>query len=374
MSASRIFNGKRVDERNEFITLREGELSVDLCNLNIYVHDGYTPGGRQVGTGAAGQNGVSITGALINDAGHLILTKSDNTTIDAGNVVGPSGTGTNVLSTGTGTFVAGFGLQTNPDGTISVNSATIQSLLPILEINTGSQQTTQITNNLLVQGLISAHALTVTNGIIFSDGSVLYSALDAEVQTIAVSNIAGSTVTNETNEVSAIRFDTAGFTVTDIGLGAVKVTAISSGTGTANIIQAASAPTGNPNTLWYDTVGGRTYVWFDNLWIDASPDLAPNVLSTSTLINNGYSLGLDSAGVVNLPTFAGSPSIAIVQTASAGIDLNVNGAHFNFGMNGHLTWPNSSVQTGASISIADLKTIITTCTSFTEFKNAILGL
>jgi len=272
MSSSRIFNGKRVDERNEFITLREGELSVDLCNLSIYVHDGYTPGGRQVGTGAAGQNGVSITGASINDAGHLILTKSDSTIIDAGNVVGPSGTGTNVLSTGTGTFVAGFGLQTNPDGTISVNSATIQSLLPILEINTGSQQTTQITNNLLVQGLISAHALTVTNGIIFSDGSVLYSALDAEVQTIAVSNIAGSTVTNETNEVSAIRFDTAGFTVTDIGLGAVKVTAISSGTGSANIIQAASAPTGNPNTLWYDTVGGRTYVWYDNLWIDSNPN------------------------------------------------------------------------------------------------------
>jgi hypothetical protein len=577
MSSSRIFNGKRVDERNEFLTLREGELSVDLCDLNIYVHDGHTPGGRKVGTGASGQNGVSITGALVNDAGHLILTRSDTTTIDAGKVVGPSGTGSNFLSTGTGTVVVGFGLQTNPDGTISVNSATIQSLLPILEINPQGQSTTQITNNLWVQGLISASSLTVTNAIIFGDGTIMTSTNDVNVQTIAVSNITGSTVTNETNEVGAIRFDTAGFTVTDIGGGEVKITAISSGgfattstlikngytvalsnhgklslanpfpitftavfdgdhfhlgpggfrslTGPATtatvtfavnngqietsivpqvaptpvgyqvndyfnfteadhgipgytlsilfdqinsypnfprivvspapavgsapvlqfpdgttqytaggVIQTSAAPVGNTSTLWYDTVGGRSYVYYDSGWVDASP---MPVVDTTQLVNNGYSLSLDSAGVVNLPTFSGSPSIAIVQTASAGISLNANGSYFNFNQNGSLTfpdggrvvlhpygnsyiesvdygittstsslnifagpdqkitlranfggtekfwtfgtdgsltWPDTSVQTGASISIADLKAIITTCTNFTEFKNAILGL
>lgn len=578
MSSSRIFNGKRVDERNEFLTLREGELSVDLCDLNIYVHDGYTPGGRKVGTGASGQNGVSITDALVNDSGHLILTRSDLTTIDAGSVVGPAGTGTNFLSTGTGTFIAGFGLQTNPDGTISVNSATIQSLLPILEINPQGQSTTQITNNLWVQGLISASSLTVTNAIIFGDGTMMTSTNSVNVQTIAVSNITGSTVTNETNEVGAIRFDTAGFTVTDIGGGEVKITAISAGGGFATtstlikngytvalsnhgklslanpfpitftavfdgdhfhlgpggfrsltgpattatvtfavnngqietsivpqvaptpvgyqvndyfnfteadhgipgytlsilfdqinsypnfprivvspapavgsapvlqfpdgttqytaggVIQTSTTPVGNTSTLWYDTVGGRSYVYYDSGWVDASP---MPVVDTTQLTNNGYSLSLDSAGVVNLPTFSGSPSIAIVQTASAGIGLNVNGTYFNFnqngsltfpdggrvvlhpygnsyiesvdygittstsslnifagpdqkitlranfggtekfwtfGLDGSLTFPDTSVQTGASISIADLKAIITTCTNFTEFKNAILGL
>lgn len=371
MSSSRIFNGKRVDERNEFLTLREGELSVDLCDLNIYVHDGYTPGGRKVGTGASGQNGTSITGALINDAGHLILTKSDSTTIDAGNVVGPSGTGTSVLSTGTGTFIAGFGLQTNPDGTISVNSATIQSLLPILEITTGSQQTTQITNNLWVQGMISAYALTVTNGIMFSDGSVMTSTNASQVQTIAVSNIAGSTITNEVNEVAALRFDTAGFTITDMGFGVAKVTAISAGSGSANIIQSATTPVGNTSTLWYDTVGGRSYVYYDSGWVDASP--MPTV-DTTQLTNNGYSLSLDSAGVVNLPTFSGSPSIAIVQTASAGISLNVNGTYFNFNQNGSLTWPDTSVQTGASISVPDLKTLVAASTSFEDFQARIAAL
>jgi hypothetical protein len=420
MSASRIFNGKRVDERNEFITLREGELSVDLCNLSIYVHDGHTPGGRQVGTGAAGQNGVSITGALVNDAGHLILTKSDSTTIDAGSVVGPSGTGTNFLSTGTGTVIVGFGLQTNPDGTISVNSATIQSLLPILEINPHGQATTQITNNLWVQGLISASSLTVTNAIIFGDGTVMTSTNSVNIQTIAVSNIDGSTINNEVNEVSALRFDTAGFTITDMGSGVARVTAISSGTGTTNIIQSSTAPAGNETALWYDTVGGRSYVYYDSGWVDASPMPA---IDTTQLTNNGYSLVLGSDGNLTLPnssTFDGQTltdhssstnyTLKIANGGGAGsvfgigtgdatfgiandslnhaengyvpytvtaqrINFTVPGSGtWAFGDNGSLTWPNSSVQTGASISIAELKTIITTCTNFTEFKNAILGL
>jgi hypothetical protein len=306
MSSSRIFNGKRVDERNEFITLREGELSVDLCNLSIYVHDGYTPGGRQVGTGAAGSNGISITGALVNDAGHLILTRSDTTTIDAGNVVGPSGTGSNFLSTGTGTVVVGFGLQTNPDGTISVNSATIQSLLPILEINPQGQSTTQITNNLWVQGLISASSLTVTNAIIFGDGTIMTSTNSVNVQTIAVSNITGSTVTNETNEVGAIRFDTAGFTVTDIGGGEVKITAISSGNG-----------------------GGFA--------------------TTSTLVKNGYTVALSNHGKLSLAN-----PFPITFTAV------FDGDHFHLGPNSFrsLTGPATTATVTFAVNNGQIETSI----------------
>jgi len=442
MSSSRIFNGKRVDERNEFITLREGELSVDLCNLSIYVHDGHTPGGRQVGTGAAGQNGVSITGALVNDAGHLILTKSDLTTIDAGSVVGPAGTGTNFQSTGTGTVVVGFGLQLNPDGTISVNSATIQSLLPILEINPHGQATTQITNNLWVQGLISASSLTVTNAIIFGDGTIMTSTNSINVQTIAVSNITGSTVTNETNEVGAIRFDTAGFTVTDIGGGEVKITAISGGAGSTGtiwtnsangclraelsstgfqaftdashldlqdsgewnigsyqnstfigndafsntnilslksgdetyittnlrengnhqwkfgadgiltfpdgskqvtaggLIQSSTAPaTTSTSTIWYDTVGGRSYVYYDSGWVDASPVSTYTFTGTSTLVNGTYTVALSTTGQLNLPSAANTENNhARIQSANS-IDILSNLALWAFGTDGSLTLP-----------------------------------
>jgi hypothetical protein len=157
----------------------------------------------------------------------------------------------------------------------------------------------------------------------------------------------------------------------DVLRNGVSAFAPSGGSGNGSLIQSSTAPTGSTSTLWYDTVGGRSYVYYDAGWVDASP--MPTV-DTTQLVNNGYSLGLDSAGIVNLPTFAGSPSIAIIQTASAGISLNANGAYFNFNQNGSLTWPNSSVQTGAAISIADLKTLVAASTSFEDFQVRIAAL
>jgi hypothetical protein len=228
MSSTRIFVGKRVDESNQFITLRDGEISVDLVTNRVYVHDGRTPGGVLLAQGAQGTPGVSITDATVDETGHLILSFSNNTTLDAGNVIGPAGTGTNTISTGTSTVVVGWGLVSNPDGTISVNSSTVQSLLPVLEINTGSQSTTQITNNLLVSGLIQSHSLTVTNAIIFPDGTI-------------------------------------------------QTTAGGGGGGVASLIQSATAPAHSTSTLWYDTIGGRSYVFYDNNWVDASPELAGGI-------------------------------------------------------------------------------------------------
>jgi hypothetical protein len=43
--------------------------------------------------------------------------------------------------------------------------------------------------------------------------------------------------------------------------------------GNGSIIQSATAPSSpSTSTLWYDTVGGRTYVYFDSGWVDASPE------------------------------------------------------------------------------------------------------
>jgi len=49
------------------------------------------PKGDTGATGATGANGVSITGAAVNASGHLILTLSAGSPVDAGNVVGPQG-------------------------------------------------------------------------------------------------------------------------------------------------------------------------------------------------------------------------------------------------------------------------------------------
>ena len=137
----------------------------------------------------------------------------------------------------------------------------------------------------------------------------------------------------------------------------------SDGTGTLNfqpdssLIQSATTPVGNTSTLWYDTVGGRSYVYYDSGWVDASP---MPVVDTTQLTNNGYSLSLDSAGVVNLPTFSGSPSIAIVQTASAGIGLNANGTYFNFNQNGQISGGggiNNSIDLSRDITISSGKNV-----------------
>lgn len=144
----------------------------------------------------------------------------------------------------------------------------------------------------------------------------------------------------------------------------------SGGTGGASVTTSDTAPSSpSEGDLWYDTVGGRTYLYYDSSWVDSNP-----MPDTTQIVNNGYSLSIDNAGVVNLPTFSGSPSIAIIQTASAGIELNVNSAYFNFGADGSLTFPDSSIQTGASISITDLKILVADSTSFEDFQARIAAL
>jgi hypothetical protein len=48
--------------------------------------------------------------------------------------------------------------------------------------------------------------------------------------------------------------------------------------------------------------------------------------------------------------------------------------NFTFGTNGTLTFPNGSVQSGASISLSSLKTIVASSASWTDFQTAIAAL
>jgi len=71
------------------------------------------------------------------------------------------------------------------------------------------------------------------------------------------------------------------------------------GTGGGSILQSDVAP-GSPSTstLWYDTVGGRSYVYYDSSWVDASPVIAPETpwqLTSSTAI-----VSLKANGQINL--------------------------------------------------------------------------
>jgi hypothetical protein len=51
-----------------------------------------------------------------------------------------------------------------------------------------------------------------------------------------------------------------------------------------------------------------------------------------------------------------------------------NNKSWSFGTNGNLTFPNSNVQTGAAISITELKALVANCATYGDFQTAIANL
>ncbi len=115
----------------------------------------------------------------------------------------------------------------------------------------------------------------------------------------------------------------------------------------ANVVLSDTAPTGpDSNTLWYDTVGGRMYVWFDNNWIDASPTVT-YILTTATSsvlggIKVGKELSISSTGTLNVDLSA------VKQDIIPSLD-----AEYSIGTP-DLRWKDIYVSTG-SLYIGDLK-------------------
>jgi hypothetical protein len=99
------------------------------------------PQGDKGNTGDKGDTGVSVTAATVNQFGHLIITRSDSTTIDAGYVLGPKGDKGDRGEKGekgnagdiadgqvAGVVKIGSNINITPDGTISVPTATTSVL------------------------------------------------------------------------------------------------------------------------------------------------------------------------------------------------------------------------------------------------------
>ena len=434
------------------VTLPAGGTIVDSNGVSVFgPYDRLTKGGRSVVletsgdiTTPNGKIGSISTGSVLElyaqplslwaginfDNNSLVLAKTDNVTIETNNSTPGTKRSWQFNSDGSTQFPGyKFPLADGSTGTVLTTDGlgTLSWVAPSGVANTGNtrfssstiynvaSQSIEIVSGLNdpIAGLIvpaQPNAInTATRLFNYNDGGVLISTYDH--------NWAYDKYGNLTLPAGGDILDSNGTSVLGGG-----------------VIQTSAAPVGNTSTLWYDTVGGRSYVYYDSGWVDASP---MPVVDTTQLTNNGYSLSLDSAGVVNLPTFSGSPSIAIVQTASEGIGLNANGTYFNFnqngsltfpdggrvvlhpygnsyiesvdygittstsslnifagpdqkitlranfggtekfwtfGLDGSLTWPDTSVQTGASISVTDLKTLVAASTSFEDFQARIAAL
>jgi len=149
--------------------------------------------------------------------------------------------------------------------------------------------------------------------------------------------------------------------------------------------------------LWYDTAGGRLYVFYDHNWVDSNPTPYPAVqiqsdwtqtnntaldyiknkptipaaqvpsdwtatsgvsrilnkptipTSFNELVNGSYNFTLGVDGTINFDPAANGKGV--LQT-TADLWFNANGAIYNFGANGSMTFPDATVQTTAYQKVA----------------------
>jgi hypothetical protein len=119
------------------------------------------------------------------------------------------------------------------------------------------------------------------------------------------------------------------------------------------LLQASTAPTGTTSTIWYDTLGGRTYVYYESTWVDASPVQA---VDTTQLVNGSYSVTLGVDGYLNLPNGLDGAG-ALIQSPSP-IRINSNGNFWQFGADGNLTIPGAVITPYGSLGGQGVDTLV----------------
>ena len=147
----------------------------------------------------------------------------------------------------------------------------------------------------------------------------------------------------------------------------------SGGGGTASLIQSPTPPL-NPtaNTLWWDEVSGRLYVYYDDgtssQWVDASPAGTGGGGSTGNITFNGTTISTNLAdtditiqgngtGAINITTGANSyiglendsytNGSSYVYLEDGSVYAETNGGLWIFDNTGNLRFPDSTVQTTA---------------------------
>lgn len=117
----------------------------------------------------------------------------------------------------------------------------------------------------VINGVISA-AVTSNYVLPIATGSILGGVkVDSTTITVNGSGVISSVLpTASTSIKGGVKVDGTTISITD---GVISV--VGSG---ASVTTSATAPSSpSVGDLWYDTNGGRTYVYFDNSWVDANP-------------------------------------------------------------------------------------------------------
>lgn len=126
--------------------------------------------------GEQGDQGVSITSGIVNSAGHLIITKSDASTFDAGYVVGPAGNAGadgDQGSPGSNSIIYKMGVDA--PGNVAVNALQATSVTRVTASNTS-----RVGYNGIVNPIVS-NANAWLESVVVGDRLQLYNSLDSTI-------------------------------------------------------------------------------------------------------------------------------------------------------------------------------------------------
>ena len=172
--------------------------------------------------------------------------------------------------------------------------------------------------------------------------------------------------------------------------------------GGGSITTDATAPVSpTEGNLWYDTVSGRIYIYYDSSWVDASPVDGAGISSTNELVNGASSFSVSSDGTLTLthpaePNYHPLSTTLTIQKAAGnyhtisgayglslqatpvpsgyglntntnfvdifhdGVSVNVNDNTWIFGTDGTLTLPDSAtLAVGSEAEIEALALVYT---------------
>jgi len=91
------------------------------------------------------------------------------------------------------------------------------------------------------------------------------------------------------------------------GDGTVQSTAWTSQAGNGSVIQSDTPPApANTTTIWYDTIGGRSYVYFENTWVDSNPSSGGGGGGIGYTGSIGYAGSTGDIGYIGSAGYAGS--------------------------------------------------------------------
>jgi hypothetical protein len=103
-------------------------------------------------------------------------------------------------------------------------------------------------------------------------------------------------------------------------------TQINTGSLGAVLVQSPSVPQGyGPGTLWYDTESGRTYIYYNNSWVDANPSSNQNSSKVSvSLYNPDTQLASNTVTNVTSINFDSLADFSVTSQGNGGVLIGMN--------------------------------------------------